>query len=211
MQITVHEWTYEVGIKLLGQDLNSSRGRRTLKTRFLTSEPHSTSEMEVSGLQPFIDVYADQVTVDAVEDLRKYLNYVNRLGQLTGPEISDGMESGPHRPSLTAITVIGQGLVGWYLEQQPEVNLISMLNAEGPDFTFNKGATGYSRMVHAFVHATQQGSVAQQVRDTVVSSLQFARNEWTAGNAHSAVMFGVVIRSPEKFDLLKLRIDLKEA
>lgn len=112
------------------------------------------------------------------------------------------------RPSITAISVIGEGLAGWYLERQRGLRPLSRPVGEGPDFVFLDMTNRPPRTILVEVKATQQTDVKQQIKTAAIPLLQYARNATTPGNDFSCCIVGVIIKSSSDFELWKLEIEL---
>ena len=162
-------------------------------------------------LQAYADLYGEEVTEDAVADLGKYFSYRAVLGLTVG-----GLPTGlpplailPRevRPSTTAISVIGEGLVGWYMQARG-LRPLSRPIGEGPDFVFEDTTTIPTLTALVEAKSTQQSDVRQQMRDATIPRLEYALKVATSGARVSCFITGVVIKSTSDFDVLNLDIEL---
>ena len=150
--------------------------------------------------------------MDALADINKYFSRLARMGFTIGglPTGSSPLSILPSniRPSNTAISVIGEGLAGWHLQQQRGFVPLSRPIGEGPAFIFQDFTTSPPSTILVEVKTTQQSNVKQQMKDAVVKQLQYARNVATRGNSYSCLLIGMVIRPRSDFDLLEFEIQL---
>lgn len=213
MTVRVFEWTDTIRRNDLGLELKDRAGRSRLSAR-LSQLLRGTLTPRVSpnptNLQFYIDIYGEQVTADAVADLEKYVLYRVQMGYTLG-----GLATGlsplailPRdvRPSNTAISVLGEGLVGWFLEQrfQPLARPIG----DGPDFVFEDTRGLGARTVLVEVKATQLSDVRGQMREAAVPALDYSLKVSLSGRNVSCLIAGVIIKSGVDFDLLILEIEL---
>lgn len=214
MSISIFEWSYTIALIPLGLDLKDRVGKAQLSRRLkalLGRNPPPQSVPTPANLQIYIDLYAEQVTADPVADIGKY--FQNRAAQgFTVGGLPTGFPPlailpSDVRPSNTAISAIGEGLVGWYMQQRG-FQLLSRPIGEGPDFIFvGPGAPG-ARTVLVEVKGTQLSDVKGQMSDAAIPRLQYAKNVAIPGNAFSCCIVGVIIKGSGDFDLLNLEIEL---
>lgn len=218
MSVNVFTWSDRIDLRQLGLDLNNRSGRAGLERRFRqllnrTPAPHQLSTP--ANLLQQIDLYGEQVTENAIADINKYLSNVSTRGFTIG-RLQTGFSplaitARDVKPSNTAVSVIGEGLVGWHMQHRglqlfgrPIIRPVG----EGPDLIFEDGNTAPTRTILVEVKSTQEPDVRAQMRSGVIPLLQFAQNAARATNALSSFVAGVIIKNTNDFDLLNLEIEL---
>jgi hypothetical protein len=213
MTISIYEWSYALGVK--APELNSRIGRSRLAgqvSRLLSRTPSPRYERNPNNLQQFIDLYGEQVTVDAIGDINRYFQVTQARGYTSGglptqlPPLSIG--PGDVRPSTTAISVIGEGLAGWHLEQR-QLSPRARPIGESIDLVFEDASSKPGKYVLVQVKATQQQDIVGQMKKAVPELLQYAYNVAAVApqNAYACNVIGVVIGRAGDFDILSLELD----
>ena len=142
MTVEISEWSSQIATRSIGPDLNSTVGKNRLARQVaqsLAQAPVRRSEPTPGNLQAIIDIYGEQVTVDAVRDLSRYFSVTQARGFTPGG-LATGLSPlaigpGDVRPSITAISVIGEGLAGWYLGSR-QLRPLARPIGEGVDLIF---------------------------------------------------------------------------
>lgn len=214
MGIDIFEWSDNIDMRELGLELNAGRARLNSRLKaILGSEPSTSSEQTPANLQEYIDLFAEQVTADPVIDMFKYFELMAGQGITLG-----GLPTGypplailprDPRPSNTAISAIGEGLVGWYMQQRG-LRLLSRPIGDGPDFVLEDAGDAFPRTFLVEVKSTQQSGVKAQMSDAAYSRLQYTLNAANASpdSKFSCCISGVIIESSNDFRLLNLEIRL---
>ena len=111
-------------------------------------------------------------------------------------------------PSSTAISVIGEGLAGWYLEDK-QMQPLARPIAEGIDLIFMDRGSSRTKYALVEVKGTQQRDVIAQMRNAVPDLLQYGFNAAArARSDYSCYIIGVIIIAPDNYDVLSLEINL---
>ena len=181
-------------------------------SQLLKVTPRPQVDPEPTDLQDYIKFYGEQVTKDAIGDIEEYQNL-----RLTGHTIGGlptgfdplSIRMGRVRPSNTAISVIGEGLIGWYLQQKRGLRPVSRPIGDGPDFIYYDVRTTPARTMLVEVKSTQQASVTQQIRDAAVPLLNYALHLAHSGAPFSCLIAGVIIKSTSDFEILSLELELR--
>lgn len=87
MAINIYEWTSQITLIDLGAALNSRVGKSRLANRItapLNQLPQPAIAPTPCNLQDYIDLYVEQVTQDAVGDLRRYFQIARARGFTSG-------------------------------------------------------------------------------------------------------------------------------
>ena len=215
MTVDVSEWSYQIATRSIGPDLNSTVGKNRLSKRVaasLAQLPARRSEPTPRNLQDIIDIFGEQVTVDAVGDLSRYFRVTQARGFTPGG-LATGLSPlaigpGDVRPSNTAISVIGEGLAGWYLGGQ-QLRPLARPIGEGVDLIFQDLLTRPRRYALVQVKATQQRDILGQMKRSLPDLLQYGYNVAAVAppNTYTCYVIGVVIAPSGDFDLLSLRLD----
>jgi len=195
-------------------ELNAGRARLNSRLRaILGQQPSPRLAPTPPNLQIYIDLCAEQVTVDPMSDMLKYFQNLAGQGITVG-----GLPTGfpplailprDARPSNTAISAIGEGLVGWYMQQRGVI-LLSRPIGDGPDFILEdgRGVTPHTYLVE--VKSTQQLDVKTQMRDAAFPLFQYTLNAAYASpsNEFSCCITGVILKSGNDFDILNFEMHL---
>jgi hypothetical protein len=123
MPIALYQSTIQLNYDNLRRDLNSTSGRTRLRSQLrqqLRSSLTPTVVTIPSDLQDYVDRYAEQVTLLAMADLDKFFVFQQQRGFTVGglPPGFPPLAIMPRdiKPSNTAISAIGEGVAGWYIE-----------------------------------------------------------------------------------------------
>lgn len=218
MSINIFEWSITLPPYGLALDLNSTVGQNSLRTglkSLLNQNPPLQVVATPPNLQRYVDLFAEQVTADPVADMNKYFGNLTAQGITLG-----GLPTGYSqlailpsdvRPSNTAISAIGEGLVGWYMLRRGR-QLLARPIAQGPDFVLRERQPGAMRVFLVEVKSTQEPGIKGPMGEAAVPRLlQYTLNAATAspGNALSCCITGVIIKSANDFDLLNLDIHIR--
>ena len=220
MAVSIYEWSSTVSLRTLGVALNSNSRKRRLVNQITSPLGQDTTPTEVINsqnltpqiLQNYIDLYGEQVTQDAVGDLDLYFQRTQGRGFTIGglPTRLSPLAIGPGdlRPSITAISVIGEGLAGWYMERR-SLQPLARPVGESVDLIFEDGGANPTRYALIQVKATQQQSITAQMRGAVSPLLQYGCNVAAhAPSDYSCYIIGVIIRHSGSYDIMSLEINL---
>ena len=215
MAVNISEWSYAIRLQALGPNLNSRAGKGRIArqiSQVLQGRPQQRNEPTPGNLQGYIDLYGEQVTVDAVADLNRFFQVTQGRGFTPGglstqlPPLSIG--PGDVRASITAISVIGEGLAGWYL-MQLGLHPLARPIGEGVDLIFEN--VSYRPTTYALIQVktTQQPDILAQMGRAVPDLLQYAYNVAAIAptNTYSCYIIGVIIGQSDDFALLSLKLD----
>lgn len=215
MAVNIYEWSRQITLSELGSALNSRVGKSRLANRItspLNQLPQPAIAPTPRDLQAYIDLYGEQVTQDAVGDLRRYFQIAQTRGFTSGglstqlPPLSIG--PGDVRPSVTAISVIGEGLAGWYMERR-SLRPLARPVGEGVDLIFQSAASNSRKYALIQVKATQQENIVSQMKRAVPGLLQYTYNVAAiAPNAYSCYIIGIIIRQRDEYDIMSLEISI---
>ncbi len=211
MSINIFEWSTSIPRVDLGQQVQN---RTTLQSRLrsvLYTVPPPVPEPLPANLQGYADMYGEQVTVDALADLNRYFLAISSrrltLGGLPTGFSPLSILSRGLRPSNTAISVLGEGLAGWYLERNGLIPLARPV-ATGADLVF----TNPTRAERYLVQATgtqRPGTIRDVIRNRCVEFLQFAHNVLpVTSSRYSCILVGVEVTNSSNFDIFALHISL---
>ena len=117
MSVDILEWLDNVATNELALELNAGRTRLNNRLRaILGSDPTPRSVQTPANLKEYIDLFAEQITADPGADMLKHFELLAGQGITVGglPTGFPPLAIQPHdvRPSNTAISAIGEGLVG---------------------------------------------------------------------------------------------------
>lgn len=87
MAINIYEWSRQITLIDLGAALNNRVGKSRLANRItapLNQLPQPAIAPTPRNLQDYIDLYGEQVTQDAVGDLRRYFQITRARGFTSG-------------------------------------------------------------------------------------------------------------------------------
>ena len=215
MTVRIFEWSNAIYLRTLGPALNNTYRRSRIArdaTSRLNQLPSPTRRATPFDLQDYIDLYGEQVTSNAVGDLQLYFQKTQIRGFTSGglsTQLSPlGIGPGDVRPSITAISVLGEGLAGWYLEGRSLLPLARPIG-ENADLIFEDNTTGPTKYALVQVKATQQENIIGQMKAAVPQLLQYAYN--VAAQAKSdyvCYVIGVIIRQSGDYDIMSLEINL---
>lgn len=216
MKVRIFEWRDTINKPDLGRYLKDRHGKGRLGDRIrqlLRRGAQLSQEPTPGNLQYYVGLYGEQVTLNASGDLAEYFT----VGQNRGFKFTVGglptgfpalaIQPRDIKPSNTAISVIGEGLAGWYLAMKGMIPLRRPIG-EGPDIIFvNRQGTLYALVQ---VKATQEPDVKAQIRLSAIPLLQYTLNVITMSSVDSYFcnIIGVIIEPGNDFDLLSLRIDI---
>jgi hypothetical protein len=222
MPIALYQSTIQLNYDNLRRDLNSTSGRTRLRSQLrqqLRSSLTPTVVTIPSDLQDYVDRYAEQVTLLAMADLDKFFVFQQQRGFTVG-----GLPTGfpplaimPRdiKPSNTAISAIGEGVAGWYIENHLRFRPLSRTIrpvGEGPDFILVNQTTPAS-VVLVEVKGTPESSVIAErlVEAAVPRGLQYTCNvaDRRLPGRYAYLLLGVLIRQISDLELWSLRIDLQ--
>lgn len=211
MTVAIWEWQDRISGSDLGRLLNNERDLKDYLRRLLSRIVQPRQEPTPANLQFFVDYYGEQVTSDAAADIEKYFKNSQNRGFTVGtlPTGYQPFNILPRdiKPSNAAISVIGEGLAGWYLQSQ---NLFPLSRPIGHpiDLLFEDS----QRTVFAFVQvkATQEPSVKAQLTEAAIPLLQYTLNERPSSRhiTYFSNVIGVAIKPGSNFELLSLKIDI---
>lgn len=211
MVISIFEWGDRIPAINLGHLLNNKLELKDYLRRLLRRTAQVKQEPTPANLQYYVALYGEQVTSDAAADIENYF----AISQNRGFTVS-GLPTGYQpfnilprdiKPSNTAISVIGEGLAGWYLQSQ---NLFPLSRPIGHpiDLLFEDS----QRTVFAFVQvkATQEPDIKAKLTESAHPLLQYTLNERpsSAKIAYFSNVIAVGIKPGRNFELLSLRIDI---
>ncbi|PKB73166.1 MAG: hypothetical protein BZY75_03275 [SAR202 cluster bacterium Io17-Chloro-G7] len=214
MTVNFYEWNDHIDRNDLGFDLKVRAGRTRLNNRLkklLSKNPAPRVLPMPLNLISYVDLYAEQVAADPVADMRKIFLRLSARGMTIGglptgfPPLA--VVASDLRPNNTAISTIGEGLVGWYLQQRGLVALARPIG-DGPDFIFVRSSVTGIDTILVEVKSTQQSGVKSQMSDAAIPRLQYTLNCATGGSYFSCCVIGVIIRNTDDFDVLNLEIEL---
>ncbi len=213
MAVHIHEWSSSIRLDDLGPLLNK-RSINSWITPILSGSPPPLYTQPVpSNLQGYIDLYGEQVTHDAVDDIQKYFQTIG------GPSTQMTLFPTPPvyaRPSITAISVIGEGLAGWYLENKG-LEPFGRPIGEPADLVFQDINTSPRKYALVQVKATatqQQASTIRRMRTAAPSLLQYTLNNIPIRNipnrpfVYSCYIIGVIINKSDNYDIMSLEVNL---
>ena len=171
-----------------------------------------------STLQYYVDMYGEQVTVNAEADLARYFKFQSSRGfgatTLGGiPTVVPLLATHPGdvKPSNTAISVLAEGIAGFYMGTKaghtgyrlfPAARLVG----EAPDLVFEDGR---STIALIQVKGTQEPDVKGRMADSGIPLLQYAANEKHYDpSSYICFVIGVIIVPSVDFQLHSLRIEI---
>lgn len=166
------------------------------------------------NVQSYADRYGEQVTANGQADLTKYFGFSSVRG-FGGVTTYGGVPTGmpplaiaPRdvRPSNTAVSVLAEGLGGWYLETRGLLPLARPIG-EGPDFIFTDGTT-YSLVQ---VKGTQEADVGNRLIDGAFSVLDYASRVVLMDplGQYDCWALGIIIRAGPDYDLLTIQVEVR--
>jgi len=214
MSINIFEWSDTIAIVDLALELNAGKAGLNSRLRLILGQQPSPRLVSTPpNLQFYIDLCAEQVTVDPVSDMLKYFQNLAAQGITVG-----GLPTGfpplaimpsDARPSNTAISAIGEGLVGWYMQQRGRI-LLSRPIGGGPDFVLGDATGATPRTYLVEVKSTQQLDVKTQMIDAAFPRFQYTLNAAVASpsNEFSCCITGVILISGSDFDILNFEMHL---
>lgn len=211
MTVNVREWSDSIPRNALGPAVEDSA---SLKGRFrslLRKPVQPTTQPTPKGpLQHYADLYGEQVTTNALADLDRYFAVMQKILTLGGlptgyPRL--GILGRGVRPSNTAVSVVGEGLAGWYLEDQLGLVPLARPVGKGPDIIFTD--TGRTRFFLVQVKGTQEPDIKPRLLDASQGLIQFAHNVVpVTSSRYSCILVGVEIRGADDFAIAAVHIAL---
>ena len=215
MIVRIFEQSISLRLDTLGLDLNSRSGKSRVAnqaTSPLDRLPFSRSAPTPPDLQMYINRYGEQVAQNPVADLNLYFQRTQNRGFTLGgvstqlPPLAIG--PGDMMPSITAISVIGEGLAGWYLERR-SLQAMARPIGETVDLIFRDRRASLTKYALIQVKATQQENIIGQMKIAVPQLLQYGYNAAArASSAYSCYIIGVIIRQSDDYDVKSLEINL---
>jgi hypothetical protein len=165
MGITISRYSHNIPRVDLGRQFLDSSGLKESLRRVLQTPPATSTAPTPPSLQRFADMYGEQVTADASADIHGYFTALSVRGLTPGRLPTGysplGIRIGNVKPSNTAISVLAEGLAGWYLES---TGLIPLARPIGkPDMVFeDRARPGYALVE---VKGTQEPNVKTRLLD----------------------------------------------
>lgn len=227
MTVEIYEWQDTIGRTELGTLLNNKFRLKQHLSRMLGTNPPPNRKPPPANLQQlWIDYYAEQVTSDAMADISRYFQLQQNKGLQTTPAglptgYGPGVVGPPRfviqpppfvihprdiKPSNTAISAIGEGLGGWYLENQ---GLVPLSRPVGLPLDMLFRTANWSHEVLVQIKATQEPDIKGQMRESAIPFLQYTVNESYRLASPVCYLIGVIIREGGNFSLLSLKIELQ--
>lgn len=215
MTVRIFRDSEKIATPDLGRLLKDRTGKSELRERMGNRLRTMTSPYgpprPTPSLGDYADAYGEQVTSNSQDDLRKFFGTAGTRG-FTPKGVGTGLSSlaiypRDIRPSNTAISVLAEGLAGWYLESVGMLPLARPIG-EGPDLVFLDSATRKVALVQ--VKGTQEPDLRARLSDAALGLLDYgSKVRLMTGRATvSCIVVGVVILTPDDFDLYCVETEL---
>lgn len=213
MSIRVYEGSHDITRAQLGTyNLNRADLRRALSQWLTTMTPAPI--IPLPSLQGMADKYGEQITLNAEGDLQQYITFMQGGGLSTPGGVPTtgfsplAMNPRHVAPSNTAISVLGEGLAGWYLEH---LNMTCLVRPIGraPDLVFEDvGKTSYTLVE---VKGSQQSYIHERMGEAIVSLFNIGSNLMHVDpyTSYDLRAIGVIIRTAVDYELYSLNISVR--
>ena len=216
--MVIYEYNLSFSSSHLGRLLNDKPDLRYSLRLALNRGTYPAHVVTPPTMQYYVDMYGEQVTVDASGDLARYFSFQSSRGfgatTIGGiPTLLPALANHPGdvRPSNTAISVLAEGVAGWYIGTKtshtgrpffPQARPV----AEAPDLVFQDGRNTVALVQ---VKGTQEPDIKARMADSGIPLLQYAFNEMH-GTPSSYICFviGVIILHSIDFELHSLQVDI---
>lgn len=214
MTIDVYEGSHQISRPQLGDyNLNRSALRRAL-SRWLGAITLVQPSPILPPLQHIADKYGEQITVDAETDLQRYITFMqvgglSTLGGVPTGYSPFGLNPRHVRPSNTAISVLGEGLAGWYLESLQHMSCLGRPIGVSPDLVFeDAGKTSYALVE---VKGTQQSHIHDRMGEAVISLFAIGANLILRDprTSYDLRVIGVIVNPVAGYQLHSLNISVR--
>lgn len=216
--MVIYEYNLSFSSSQLGRLLNDKPDLRHRLRRELSKSYSPTKLASPSALQYYVDMYGEQVAVNAEADLDRYFKFqlsrgfgATTIGGISTVVPALATHPGDVKPSNTAISVLAEGVAGFYVGTRTSragrpLFPLRRPVGEAPDLVFEDGR---STIALVQVKGTQEPDIKGRIADSGIPLLQYAANEKHYDpSSYICFIIGVIIVPSVDFEIHSLGIEV---
>ena len=197
MNIDIYKGQTSISVHQLGSYFVRSRGKRKLKrlvTRLLNSTKPVANNVQITTqiFQKYVNHYSEQASSDPYADLAKYFSQKPTI----------------QKPSITAISVYGEALAGWYMETYEKMSVMQVPKGLPADIIF----TDKKKKSDAYVQAkaTIKGNLRNSIHEGTEKILKYIQGVklMRPSKKLSTYIIGNKIKSQNECELVIIQINI---